>query len=94
MMSLDFTYIVGASIGVVGVLEWAKGFAIFSKLPAWVWRAVSPFACAGVGIAGGGEWPQMATNAILLLAVSQIGYPVLIQLPTALIEKFRKALGS
>jgi hypothetical protein len=35
---------------------------------------------------------QIATNALALLAMAQIGYPVLIQLPVMIIEFFRKNL--
>lgn len=75
-ISIDWTYIAAASFGVVGVIEYVKGF--FKEIPSAVWRAVMPLVCAGVAIAGGGTAFQTATNGVLILATSQIGYESLI----------------
>lgn len=91
MVSFDFIFLAGAAVSVVGVVEYLKGF--WPTAPAWALRLSIPPACVAVAIAGGGEVPQIATNAFMLLAVSQIGYPILVQLPVALIEKFRKSLS-
>lgn len=91
MVSFDFIFLAGAAVSVVGVVEYLKGF--WPKAPTWAWRLSIPPACVAVAIAGDGGPFQIATNAFMLLAVAQIGYPILVQLPVALIEKFRKSLG-
>lgn len=83
--------LVAYSVTVVGVLEYLKGF--FKPLPTWVSRGLLLPVCAGVAWAAGGDVFQVATNGLALVAISQIGYPVLIQLPSAMIDKFRKSLG-
>ncbi len=89
-VTFDLLYLGGASISVVGVVEYVKGF--FPRLPPWVWRLTMALASVAVAVSGGGSVSQIATNAFALLALSQIGYPVIIQLPLAMIEKFRKTL--
>lgn len=91
-VTFDWAYLVGAAIAVVGVLEWIKGFAPVTW-PSWVWRVVMAPICVVVAIAGDGGVFQIATNSFALIAISQIGYPVLIQLPTAIIQAFRNKIG-
>ncbi len=91
-VGLDFVFIVGASVSVVGVVEWIKGL-LPANIPSWVYRAVLLPVSITVAVAADGGVFQVATNSLALLAVTQIGYPLLIQLPTALIEAFRKKIG-
>lgn len=90
MVQFDFMFLAGAAISVVGVVEYIKGF--WPAAPAWAWRLSIPPACVAVAVAGGGNLSQIATNSFLLLAVAQIGYPLLIQLPGVIIKKFQKGL--
>jgi len=93
MVSFDYAYLIGASIGVVGVIEWIKGFDFLKNAPSWIWRVIIVPVCGGVAIAADGGVYQVASNAILLVAIVQIGYPILVQLPTALIQAFRDKIG-
>lgn len=91
-VALDFTFLIAASISVVGVVEWVKGL-LPQTVPSWVYRVALLPVSIIVAVAADGGLFQVATNAIALLAVTQIGYPVLVQLPTALINAFRNKLG-
>lgn len=75
-MTIDWAYIVAACIGVVGGLEYIKGF--FKDAPTIAWRIMLPIVCLGVAIAGDGGIYQIATDAIIMLAICQIGYDKLI----------------
>ncbi len=90
-VSFDWLLLVGASISVVGVIEWLKGFV--PKAPSWLWRAVLAPVALGVAMALDSGPFQIATNSLALLAMAQIGYPVLIQLPVVIIEFFKRTLG-
>jgi len=94
MIQFDFMYLTGAAIAVVGVMEWLKGFFPVDKVPSWVWRALMAPTCVAIAAAGGGALNQILSNGAALIAITQIGYPVLVQLPIAVIEKFRKSLGA
>jgi len=91
-VTFDWLFLVGASISVVGVIEWLKGF-LPSTWPSWVWRAALAPVAVLVALAADGGAFQVATNALSLLALSQICYPVLIHLPSAIIEAFKKKMG-
>jgi hypothetical protein len=91
-VTFDFLFLIGAAVSVVGILEYLKGFFPVST-PSWVWRAALAPVAFLVALAADGGWYQIATNALSLVALTQISYPVLIQLPSALIEAFRKKLG-
>jgi len=90
-MTVDPMYIVTASVGVVGVVEWLKN--LFPRGAQGLWTGLLPGICTGVAIFGGGDWTQIGTNALVTLAVSEMSYPILVQLPKALVDKFRKSLG-
>ena len=76
-MQIDLGYIGSAAAGAVGCIEYIKTF--FKDAPSWTWGIVSPGISLAVAIAGGGDLHQIATNAIMILAVSQIAYQTLIQ---------------
>lgn len=83
-MKIDWGYLVAAAFTVAGVLEYVKGF--FKSAPGWIWRVSLPIICIGVSFAGGGERHQIATNALLILALSQICYD-------GIIAKVKKTIG-
>ena len=90
--SFDLTFLVMASIAVVGVLEWLKGF-VTAKVPTWTYRlALLPisFIVAAAGVEG---MMQILTTTFMLLSITNICYPLLIQLPTSLIAAFKNKLG-
>lgn len=76
-MNIDFVYIVSVSAGAVGIIEYVKN--CWKTAPTWAWRIVSPLAALGCAIAGGGGLYAVATNAIMILAVSQLCYTNLIK---------------
>jgi len=75
-MMIDFVYLGGAALGVVGALEYLKGF--FKDAPTLAWRLMLPVVCVGVAFAGDGGLYQVATNSVILLAMCQIGYDKII----------------
>ncbi len=84
-ITINWAYLIAAAFGVAGVMEYAKGFA--PAAPSWLWRASLPVACVGVALVGdGGIW-QAATNAVIILAVSQLCYDLVIQTVRKLLEK-------
>jgi len=96
MPKFDWFLIVSAAVVSVGVMEYVKGFVTVKAgakpVPSWVWRLVLLVICAGVAAAMDGGLSQAMTNALALVAVAEVGYPVLIQLPKAAIDVFRKKL--
>lgn len=74
---MDWVYLAGAAAGVVGVIEYLKG--LLPNLGSLAWRIAQPVVCAVVAIAGGGGLWQVATNAVMLLAVSTLGYQVIVE---------------
>ncbi len=47
----------------------------------------------GVALAADGGVFQVATNTLALIAVTQIAHPLLIQIPGAVVESFRKKVA-
>ena len=84
-LSIDFVYLVAAAFGAIGVLEYIKGFV--PNAPTWVWRVALLPICAGVSLAGDGGVFQVATNGVLLLALTQICYDLIISSVKKLIER-------
>jgi hypothetical protein len=78
-------YLIAAAFGAVGAVEYLKGW--FPNAKNWLWRAILPVICFGVALAGDGGWFQIGTTAILLLALTQICYELLISAVKKLIEK-------
>lgn len=86
-IKIDFVYLVAAAFSVTGVLEYLKGFPFAKNAPTWSWQAILPAVCAGVAIAAGGGVLQIATNAIIILALSQLAYQSIVQAVKKAIEK-------
>jgi hypothetical protein len=85
MDGLNVAFLISGAFGVAGVLQYAKG--LLPKAPTWLWQAVSPVACVGVAITYGGDALQVAQNAVLLLAMTQLMYETVIQLVKKSIER-------
>lgn len=68
----DFVYLAAAAIGVVGILEYLKGF--WKTAPSIVWRLAMPLICIGVSILGDGGLWQVASNSVILVALCHLGY--------------------
>lgn len=86
-ITIDWVYLVAAALAAVGVIEWIKGFPAFAKAAGWMWRVILALACLAIAIIGDGGWAQIGTNAVILLALAQIGYPLLVKLPESIIGK-------
>lgn len=88
--------VVLASMSVVGVLEWAKGFFVTKAgdnlVPPWGWRIIMAAAAFIIAVSLGGGVNWIATNTGALIAMTQLGYPLLIQLPEAMIKAARRKL--
>ena len=82
----DFLFLVMSAFSVAGILEYIKS-AIAANVPKWVFAVLSPLACIGVAVAGGGDFHQIATNAIATLAMSQLLYQSIIQVVKKYVEK-------
>lgn len=85
-LHIDWMFLAAAAFGVAGVLEYIKGFA--KKAPKWLWRLALPFVCAGVAVAASGGIKQIAVNAVLILAMSQLCYEAIVGAVKKLIEGF------
>jgi len=94
MPKLDWILIIGAAVAAVGTLEWVKGFfadaAGKQRLPSWAWRLILAVVCAGVAVSMDGGLYQTLLDGFALLAVAQVCYPLLVQLPEAALKAWRK----
>lgn len=86
-IKIDWIYLLAAAFGTVGVIEYAKGFV--KTVPSWIWRAILPVVCIGVAAAAGGGLYQIATNAVLILALSQLCYEAIIKAVKKKIEAIK-----
>lgn len=86
-IQIDFVYLVAAAFSVTGVMEYIKGFPFAKKLPTWAWQIALPVICIGVAVAADGGFFQIATNAVILLALSQLAYQSIVQAVKKAIEK-------
>jgi hypothetical protein len=85
-MKADWEIILAGAAGVVGFIEWAKGYF---KMPGWTVRTLMPIVCLGVAMVQNGGWRQIAINGILMLAVCQIGYELIVQSVKNIISKVK-----
>jgi len=85
-LDIDWMFLAAAAFGVAGVIEYVKGFA--RKAPKWLWRLALPFVCAGIAVTGGGGITQIAVNAVLILAMSQLCYEAIIGAVKKLVTGF------
>lgn len=91
-LQIDWMFLAAAAFGVAGVIEYIKGFA--KKAPKWIWRLALPFICVGVAVVAGGGIKQIAVNAVLTLAMSQLCYEAIVGGVKKLIEGFIGKSGS
>lgn len=94
-ISIDWTVIVLSVIGVVGILQYLKGW--LPKAPTWVWRALLPAVCAAIAVAGGGGLWQIVLRGVVVLTFAEIGYETIVQgltgLLKAVMEKVKAGVG-
>lgn len=75
-MKIDYEIVLSAAFAAIGLLEYVKGF--FPSATPLVWRALMPVVC--LTLAGFmALLPQWVTTGILALALSQVGYELIIQ---------------
>ena len=82
-MNINWEIVLAAAFAAIGVIEYIKGF--FRDAPSNVWRALMPVFCllfAGVSAL----LPGWVMVGILSLALSQVGYELII-------ETVRKKIG-
>lgn len=91
MKSFDFGVIAIAVIAIVGCIQWIKGWiaSIFPKLaiPSWAWSLLMALACVAVaifalGLTGG----YVILGALLLIAVCELGYAIIVQSFSGLVQ--------
>lgn len=73
---VDWQFLLLASFGVTGIIQWVKGIVKDPKNP---WSYVAPVLCAGMGILMNGGFKDVIMNSVLILSVSQLGYDVLVK---------------
>lgn len=91
-VQFDWIFLISASICTVGVMEYVKGFFVSKNIPKNVWRGVLALAAIVVALFAGSNnigWHQVATNAIALVALCEMAYPLIVQLPAEAITFFR-----
>lgn len=76
-MDFSLNVIVIAVVGIVGGIQWVKGF--FADGPTWVWRVLMALLCIAWGIVIGPSWVHRALYALFLVAVCQASYKVIVQ---------------
>lgn len=92
-VSIDILYLVMASFGVLGLIEWIKSLiAAVEKAKAdWkplAWVGLSFILAFGVAAAADGGIFQILSNGIFILAINEIvGYNVIVKTVFALIDK-------
>jgi hypothetical protein len=79
-LTINWLYILCASVGITGIIQWAKALL---KNPKNVWSYFSPFLsfCGAVLLSNLDitHWKQVVMNTLLVLATSQLGYNLLMQ---------------
>jgi len=78
--NINWLYILCASVGITGLIQWAKGIA---KDPKNIWSYFSPFLSIGGAILLSNfdivHWKNIVMNSLLVLATSQISYDLLMK---------------
>jgi len=76
MDKLDWQQIALVAFGVIGVIQYLKGY--LPKAPSIVWALIQPVLCLGFGAAYS-LLPSWVTYGVTALALSQIGYETIVQ---------------
>jgi len=90
-MKVEWMMALAIAVGVVGLIQFIKGI-VKAKVPTWFWSVVSVTACVVFAfLIGGTENPvlsigEMIILALLALAISQLGYEVIVQGIPALVQ--------
>lgn len=74
-MKIDWEIVMAAAFAAIGVIEYIKGF--FKNAPGNAWRLLMPVLCI-LFSAVGALLPPWIMGGILALALSQVGYDVII----------------
>jgi len=74
-MTIDWEIVMAAAFAAIGVIEYIKGF--FKNAPGNAWRLLMPVLCF-LFSAVGALLPPWIMGGILALALSQVGYDVII----------------
>jgi len=80
---MDWTLAISVAIGTLGILEWLK--VRLEKVPSWTWWVASPVLCVALAIALF-YLPLWAKAAVVAIAMTQLGYDLLVKLIKQKIE--------
>lgn len=83
-MKIDWVIVMAGAVGVVGFMEWVKGF--FPMVKTWLTRVILLPVCFGVACITDGGISQIGINAVLMLALCQIGYDMILSNIKKLVE--------
>lgn len=83
-ITVDWIVVLAGAVGVVGFMEWVKGF--FPLVKTWVTRIILLPVCFLVALLPDGGMGQVGINAVLMLAICQIGYDLIVSSIKKLIE--------
>lgn len=75
-MTINWEIVLAAAFAAIGIIEYIKGF--FKKADSKIWRALQPVLCIAFA-AVGALLPAWVMTGILALALSQVGYEVMIE---------------
>ena len=75
-MKVDWELVLATAFAAIGIIEWVKGFSKQGKPEIWRW--LLPVVCLVIG-AVALLLPPWVLVGILALALSQIGYEVIIE---------------
>lgn len=77
-MDFSLNVIVIAVVGIVGGIQWLKGF-FHEDTATWPWRVLMALLCVAWGIVIGPSWVHRALYALFLVAVCEASYKVVVQ---------------
>ena len=83
-MEINWVIILASACGVVGLMEWIKGFTV--KIKPWMTRIILLPVCFGIALFLNGGWGQIGINTALILAICQIGYDMILSNIQKLVE--------
>lgn len=83
-ITVDWAVVLVGAVGVVGFMEWFKGY--FKSPKPWMLRTMLLPICFLIALLPDGGWAQVGINAVLILAICQIGYDAIISNVKKLVE--------
>ena len=84
---MEWERMIAAAIGIVGVIEWMK--QPLKTAPGYVWWIAQGVLSIGVAVVMGGTIAGIVEHAMILLALTAIGYGSIVKLVQTVIENFR-----